>query len=211
MGIKKIAKDNNIFLGCDEIQTGLGRCGYIMAWQEYGEEARPDFATFGKALGGGVIPVSAIAGTEEFMDIFGPLTDGSTHGGYPVACAAACASLDYIVKNKIPARAQEIGAYFIKKLEGLPGINVERRGAMIRVELEGLKTAKYACLEMLLGENRNPRVFMKHGHNDPEKKVAYTRISPPIGAMTEKLIDLAVEKTIIPVLTEALKDPYNKF
>lgn len=211
MGIRKIAKDNGIFLGCDEIQTGLGRCGYMLSWQEYGEEARPDFVTLGKALGGGVIPVSAIAGTEEFMDIFVPGSDGSTHGGYPLACAAACASLDYIIKERIPERAKEIGDYFVKRLKGLPGINVEHRGALIRVELQGIKTAKYACLEMLVGKNKNPRVFMKHGHNDPVRKVAFTRIAPPIGAMTQELIDLATEKTIIPVLTEALNDPYNKF
>lgn len=207
MQIKKIAKSNNIFLGCDEIQTGLGRCGYIMAWQEYGEEARPDFVTLGKALGGGGIPVSALLGTDEYMDIFVSGSDGSTHGGYPPGCAAACASLDYIIKKNIPERAQEIGDYFVKKLEGIPGINTEHRGALIRVELEGLETAKYACLEMLVGENRNPRVFMKHGHNDPEKNVAYTRIAPPIGAMTKKLIDKAIEKTIIPVLTQAIKYP----
>ena len=207
MGIKKIATDNNLFLGCDEIQTGLGRCGHILAWQEYGEEARPDFVTLGKALGGGVIPVSAIAGTEEYMDIFIPGSDGSTHGGYSIACAAACASLDYIIKEGIPKKAKEIGDYFVKQFQGVQGITVENRGALIRVELEGLETAKYACLEMLVGEKIKPRVFMKHGHNDPERNVAYTRIAPPIGAMTEKLIDKATKKTIIPTLMHAIRFP----
>lgn len=205
LGLRNLAKDKKIFFGADEIQTGLGRCGHLMAWQEYGEEARPDFVTLGKALGGGIIPISAVVGTEEFMSIFIPGSDGSTFGGYPPGCAAACASLNYIVKNKIPERAKEIGDYFVSKMQGLPRINVENRGALIRVELAGVKTTKYACLEMLVGENRDPRVFMKAGHYDAKRDVAYTRISPPIGAMTKKLIDLAVDNTIIPVLEDALK------
>ena len=207
MGIKELTKKNNLFFGCDEIQTGLGRCGHIMAWQEYGEEARPDFVTLGKALGGGIIPVSALVSTEEFMKIFIPGTDGSTFGGYSIASAAACASLQYIVRERIPEKAKEFGDYFVKKLKNVSGINTEHRGALIRVELEGIKTTKYACCEMLLGENRNPRVFMKHGHNDPIRNVAYTRIAPPIGAITKELIDCAVENTIIPVFTQAIEHP----
>ncbi|MFC1612298.1 aminotransferase class III-fold pyridoxal phosphate-dependent enzyme [Patescibacteria group bacterium] len=206
MGLRNLARDNNIFFGTDEIQTGLGRCGYMMAWQEFGEEARPDFVTLGKALGGGIIPVSAVVGTEEFMRVFIPNSDGSTFGGYPIACAAACASLRYIVNNQIPEAAKRIGNYFVEKLQGLhPRIGVENKGALIRVELHGIKTAKHACLEMLVGKNRNPRVFMKQGHYNAEKDIAYTRIAPPIGAMTKELIDMALEKTIIPVLLDALK------
>lgn len=205
MAIRNLTKERGLFLGCDEIQTGLGRCGYDMAWQEFvepGEEfgkekARPDFITLGKALGGGIIPVSAIVGTEEFMDVFQPGTDGSTHGGYPLACVAACAVLKYLRKEDIPRRARELGNYFVKQLKTIPEIDVEHKGALIRVEIPGVDTTKYACLEMLLGENINPRVLMKHGHKN------YTRIAPPIGAMTERLIDRAVERTIGPVLSKA--------
>lgn len=203
LGLRKLTKSKGIFLGADEIQTGLGRCGYIMAWQEYGEEARPDFVTLGKALGGGIIPVSAVVGTEEFMRVYIPGSDGSTYGGYPIACAAACASLKYIVDNDIPKKAIEIGNYFVKKLKDIPNINVENRGALIRVEIKGVDSAIPACKELLLGKDRNPRVFMKHGHANKEKKVAYTRIAPPLGAMTKELIDEAVEKTIGPVLERA--------
>jgi ornithine--oxo-acid transaminase len=205
MSIKELANDNGIFLGADEIQTGLGRCGYMMAWQEYGESARPDFVTLGKALGGGIIPVSAVVGTEEFMRVYTPGCDGSTFGGYPMACAAACAALNYIVSENIPKRSRELGEYFVKQLESIPGINVDNRGLLIRVEIQGVDTAKYACLEMLLGKDRNPRVFMKHGHADKSANIAYTRIAPPPGAMTKDLIDHAVEKTISPVLSHAGK------
>lgn len=204
--MRKLARENNILFGTDEIQTGLGRCGHIMAWQEFGEEARPDFVTLGKALGGGVIPVSAVVGTEAFMSIFKPGVDGSTHGGYSLACAAAVASLNYIEQNDICKKSKELGEHFVTSLKNVDGISVENRGALIRVEIEGTDTAKYACMEMLLGE-RNPRVFMKHGHGIEKdgKKTAYTRIAPPIAAMTKELVDEAVEKTIIPVLKEASK------
>src|SRR3989339_496199 len=122
------------------------------------------------------------------MRILKPGSDGSTYGGYPLAGRVGTAVLNYIQRNDICSRATKIGDYFTQKLTGIPGIKTDHRGALIRVELEGVKTAKYACLEMLLGKNRNPRVFMKHGHYDPIRDVAYTRIAPPIGAMTEKLI-----------------------
>lgn len=210
MKIKQIVNKGNkrgekIFLGCDEIQTGLGRCGHMMAWQEFGEQARPDCVTLGKALGGGVIPVSALIGNKEFMDIFISGSDGSTHGGYSLASVAACASLDYIVKKRISEKAKNIGDYFVQKLNQTKSICAENKGALIRVELKGIKTAKHACLEMLLGKNINPRVFMKHGHYDAEKDIAYTRIAPPIAAMTKELIDKALDKTIIPVLTKATR------
>lgn len=205
MAIREIANENNLFFGADEIQTGLGRCGYFMAWQEYGEEARPDFVTLGKALGGGIIPVSAIIGTEEFMSVFTPGTEGSTFGGYPIACAAACASLNYIVENDISKKAIELGEYFVEKIQGIPNVNVENRGLLIRLEIKGIKSAKPVCQELLLGD-RSPRVFMKHGHYDEAKDTAYARIAPPLGAMTKELIDEAVENTIKPVLLEFVKN-----
>jgi ornithine--oxo-acid transaminase len=201
MAIRKLATDNDIFIGCDEIQTGLGRCGYMMAWQEFGEAARPDFVTLGKALGGGYVPVSAVVGTEEFMSVYTPGTDGSTFGGFPMAAVAACSALRYIVDEDISGRSLELGDYFAAQLRQIPNVTVENRGLLIRVELHDADTAQFACKEMLLGKNRDLRVFMKHGHGDVERHVAYTRIAPPPGAMTKELIDMAVEKTIAPVLS----------
>jgi len=205
LAIRHLATKKGIFLGCDEIQTGLGRCGYIMAWQEFGEEARPDFVTLGKALGGGIIPVSAVVGTEEFMRVYVPGSDGSTFGGYPIACAAVCAALKYIVEENIPQKSIELGNYFAKKIKEIPGVNVEHRGSLIRIEIPKIETAKYACQEMLLGDAKDPRVFMKHGHYDAEKNIAYARIAPPPGAMTQDLIYLAVENTIGPILSNIQK------
>ncbi len=135
------------------------------------------------------------------MEGFSPGTDGSTFERYPLAGAAACASIKYILNEGISEQAKEIGDYFVNALSIQNGINVEHRSALIRVEVEGVDTAKYACLEMLVGENRDLRVFMKAGHSG--SGCAYTRISPPIGAMTYDLIDRALESTIIPVLQDA--------
>ncbi|RME54794.1 aspartate aminotransferase family protein [Candidatus Woesearchaeota archaeon] len=203
IGLRKLTHSKGIFLGADEIQTGLGRCGYIMAWQEFGEDARPDFVTLGKALGGGVMPVSAVVGKEDYMKIFKPGTDGSTFGGNPLACRAAVASLNAIISKDVPARSRELGNYFVSKLKDIKHLDIDHRGLLIRVGMKGIKTTKYACLEMLLG-NRNPRVFMKAGHYNAEKDVAYTRIAPPPLAITKDLIDYALDNTVIPVLKEAV-------
>ena len=207
MEIRKTAKEAGIFFGLDEIQTGLGRCGHIMAWEEYGKDARPDFVTLGKALGAGIIPVSALIGSNEFMEIIEPGTEGSTYGGYPLACAVANSALDYIVKNEIGKKAINLGNYITSKLKNF-GISSENRGALIRLNLPGVETTKYACYEMLLGE-REPRVFMKDGHS--EGGVAYVRIAPVIGAMANKLdlIDETIEKTISPVIEQAIQEGKN--
>ncbi|MBI4919263.1 aminotransferase class III-fold pyridoxal phosphate-dependent enzyme [archaeon] len=201
LAIRKLAKEKNIFFGADEIQTGLGRCGYLMAWQEYGKEARPDFVTLGKALGGGIIPVSALVGTEKFMNIYKPGIDGSTHGGYPLACAAACASLKYIIEEDICKTSLELGEYFTKQLNDIPGIKAENRGLLIRLEIEGVETAKPACYEMLLGKHRDPRIFMKYGHKN------YARIAPPPGAINKDTIDWLMDKTLRNVLLYAREGP----
>ncbi|MFH1133062.1 MAG: aminotransferase class III-fold pyridoxal phosphate-dependent enzyme [Nanoarchaeota archaeon] len=199
LGIRNVARKHGLLFGCDEIQTGLGRCGYPLAWQEFGMSARPDFVTLGKALGGGIIPVSAIAGTEEFMRIFTPGSDGSTFGGYPIACAAAVASLAAIEEENIPAKSRWLGGYVAKKLR-MHGFSVDHRGLLVRLEIPGSVSARQQCEEMLLGQDRDPRVFMKHGHHDAKRGVAFARIAPPPGAITEELIDLAVDRTIAPVL-----------
>lgn len=200
MAMREIASDNDLIFGCDEIQTGLGRCGHMMAWQEYGDTARPDFVTLGKALGGGIIPVSAVVGTEEFMKIYTPGSDGSTFGGYPLACAAALASLKAIKDENICERSLELGSYLADGLGGIDNISLDHRGLLMRVELKGLDSAKEACYEMLLGDHK-PRVFMKYGHHDEKRDVAFTRIAPPPGAITKGLIDDALKNTIIPVLS----------
>ena len=154
-----------------------------------------------------LIPVSALVGNNKFMSIITPGTEGSTYGGYPLACAVADSALDYIIKNEIGKKAIKLGNYITSKLKNL-GISSENRGALIRLNLPGLETAKYACYEMLLGE-REPRVFMKDGHS--ENGVAYVRIAPVIGAMADKLelVDETLKKTISPVVEQAIWESKN--
>lgn len=199
--VHELARELGLFIIVDEIQTGLGRCGYLMSWQEFGEKYRPDAVVLGKALGGGEIPVSALVGTDSFMSVLTPGTHGSTFGGYPRACVVASAVLDYFRKYpEVFQRANEIGARFSKNLSGIPDVEVDHRGALIALMIEGVPSAAPLCVEMLCG-NYRPNVFMKHGH--VRSGVAYVRVSPPILAISDKEIDDACENTIRPVLLRA--------
>lgn len=134
---REITEDNNVLLICDEIQTGLGRTGRLFCsdW----EEVRPDIITIGKALGGGVYPVSAIVADDEIMmTAFEPGNHGSTFGGNPLGCAVASAALDVLVDEHLPERAAELGEYFLGELEKIdhPRIKeVRGKGLLIGVEL----------------------------------------------------------------------------
>ncbi len=125
-----------VLLCFDEIQTGLGRTGKMWAFEH--EEARPDCITVGKALGGGVYPVSAFCADDAVMDVFAPGTHGSTFGGNPLAAAAGIAALDVLVDERLPERAALLGAEFQAALAaiGSPRMReVRGRGLLIGVEL----------------------------------------------------------------------------
>jgi len=209
--VMEIARKHNLIVGADEIQTGFGRCGYNMSHEEYSkedEELRPDFITIGKAIGAGACPVSGILGNKKFMSIYTPGTEGSTYGGCPRSSNTALAALNLIEKEKIGQKAQELGDYIGNKLDE-HGIVSEHRGSLIRIELPGVESAKPACYEMLLGENINPRVFMKYGHTEKINGIqtAFTRMAPVIIPMHKdlKLVDKTIDKTIAPTLLEAMR------
>ena len=137
-GLQKIGGEHGILLTVDEIQTGLGRTGKWFCYQY--EIDKPDIAIVGKALGGGVYPVSGILADNEVMDIaFDPGSHGSTFGGNPMACAIAYASLDVIKEEKLVERSDEMGAFFKEELIKLnsPKIKeVRGKGLLIAIELE---------------------------------------------------------------------------
>lgn len=154
--VRAICSENNVLFIADEIQTGLARTGKMFAcdW----EDVTPDIYTLGKALGGGVMPVSAIAADEEIMDIFTPGSHGSTFGGNPLACAVSMAALDVIEDENLINQSQEFGAYFAEALRGLNNadlVEVRARGLFIGVEFnkpvrslcEKLKEAGVLCKE----------------------------------------------------------------
>jgi ornithine--oxo-acid transaminase len=133
---REITKERGILLICDEIQTGFGRTGRMFCsdW----ENVRPDIICMGKAMGGGVYPVSGIVADNFIMEAaFSPGNHGSTFGGNPMACAIASASIDVIVDEHLPERAMELGEYFRKELRKIDNPNIkEVRGKGLLTGLE---------------------------------------------------------------------------
>ena len=113
-GVRKLCDDNNLLLILDEIQCGMGRTGYLFAWQEY--DVKPDVMTVAKALGNGV-PIGAFLACGEAAEAMKPGDHGSTYGGNPFVCAVASAVLDVFKEADIPAHAKKMGEYLWKALE----------------------------------------------------------------------------------------------
>src|SRR5690606_26606838 len=120
----RICRESRVLLMADEIQTGLGRTGRMFASEWEG--VRPDILIVGKALGGGVYPVSAILADSEIMDVFTVGTHGSTFGGNPLAAAVGRAALSVIVDERLPERAAELGAWFMDELPRIDSPHVEQ-------------------------------------------------------------------------------------
>ena len=120
----------------DEIQSGLGRTGKLFCYEHEG--IRPDVVIIGKALSGGLYPVSAILADDEVMDVFHPGDHGSTYGGNPVAAAVAVAALEVIVEEKMVENSAELGAWAMERLARLESPHIRElrgRGLWIGIEL----------------------------------------------------------------------------
>jgi len=153
---QEICKDNNVLFIADEIQAGLGRSGKFLAcdW----ENVKPDIIILGKALGGGVFPISCVVANKDILGVFEPGSHGSTFGGNPLACAVSLAALDVIVDENLPERSLQLGDYLKAELEKIdsPIIKeVRGKGLFIGMELtenarpycESLKTYGLLCKE----------------------------------------------------------------
>jgi ornithine--oxo-acid transaminase len=126
-GLRKLCDEREALLICDEIQAGLGRCGALFAHTLSG--VRADGVTIGKALSGGLYPVSAFLADDRVMQVFTPGTHGSTYGGNPLACAVADAALDVLVDEKLIERSAELGAWMKGELEAMNSPHIkELRG-----------------------------------------------------------------------------------
>lgn len=133
---RELCDHHGALLFVDEIQTGLGRTGRDFGYQW--ADIRVDGMTVGKALGGGVLPISAFLADRRVMDVFTPGDHGSTFGGNPLACAVARAALEVLRQERLAERAQEQGAWFIEALRGLRSPHVREvrgRGLLIGVEI----------------------------------------------------------------------------
>lgn len=131
-GLRKFCDENDMLLLFDEVQTGWGRTGDIMAYMEYG--VKPDAVSMAKAIGGGM-PIGAMCTTEKFASAFTPGAHGSTYAANPVCCAAALAEIEEIMDNNLAANAKEVGAYFMEQLKALPCVKeIRGKGLLVGVE-----------------------------------------------------------------------------
>jgi len=182
--VKSVCEENHMVLILDEIQTGLGRTGKLLA--EEHEEITADLTLIGKALSGGFYPVSAVLSNAEVMDVLQPGEHGSTFGGNPLACAIARAALKVLVEEGLIENAAMMGAYFLDGLRQISHMlikEVRGKGLMIGLELyPEAGGARHYCER--LQENG---LLCKETHDH------VIRFSPPL-VITEEQVEWAVEK-----------------
>jgi ornithine--oxo-acid transaminase len=183
--LRKICTEKGILLIMDEIQTGFARTGKMFCFQH--ENAKPDILCVGKALGGGLYPVSASLSSREIMSVFTPGSHGSTFGGNPLAAAIGEASLDVLVAEKLADRSRDMGAYFLKGLKGIKSKKIKAiraKGLLIGVEfrLGPGETVRPLC-ESLMKKG----VLAKDTH---EKTV---RFAPPL-VISKEEVDWAMAR-----------------
>lgn len=136
--LREICDRNQVLLVLDEIQTGLGRTGKMWAFEHEG--IRPDGLCVGKALGGGLYPVSAFCADDAVMGVFRPGDHGSTFGGNPLGAAIGLAALDVLLDEELPVRAARLGAHLVERLLAMKSprvVEVRGRGLLVGVELDG--------------------------------------------------------------------------
>jgi ornithine--oxo-acid transaminase len=180
----RICRERNVLLICDEIQTGMGRTGRFLACEH--ENVRPDGVILGKALGGGLLPVSAFVGTDNLMQVFTPGDHGSTFGGSPLAAAVGLAALDVLFDEHLIERSAELGAHLLARLSTVksPLIReVRGRGLFIGVEVDGERIAAREVVDRLLARG----ILSKDTHG------TVVRFAPPLTIGRETL-DWAVDE-----------------
>lgn len=181
---REICKKHNVLMICDEVQTGLGRTGHLLAY-EY-EDIKPDGLILGKALGGGLLPVSLFLANENVMSVFTPGDHGSTFGGYPLASVVGLEALNILDEEKLWEHSKTLGEYFLDQLKTInhPAIKeVRGRGLFVGVEFHPETLVARDFCEKLMAKG----ILSKDTHH------TVARFAPPL--IVEKVdIDWAVEK-----------------
>ena len=181
---RAICKKNNVVLILDEIQTGLGRTGKLLAEEHDGIEA--DLTLIGKALSGGFYPVSAVLSNSEVLGVLQPGEHGSTFGGNPLACAVGRAALKVLVEEKMVDNAAEMGTYFLKGLKQIKNpVIKEFRGKGLMIGMELLPEAGGArqyCQKL-----KEKGLLCKETHDN------IIRFAPPL-VITKDVVDWALEQ-----------------
>ncbi|TSI04153.1 ornithine--oxo-acid transaminase [Lysinibacillus sp. BW-2-10] len=178
---EQVCKENNVLLICDEIQTGLARTGKMFAHQW--DEVTPDIIILGKALGGGVFPISAVVANSDILGVLNPGSHGSTFGGNPLACAVSLASLEVLEEEQLTERSLKLGNYFQEQLRSIHNpIIKEIRGKGLFIGVELSEPARKYCEELMgLG------LLCKETHD------FVIRFAPPLVISKEEL-DWAIER-----------------
>ena len=146
-----VCKDANVLFVADEVQTGIARTGKLLACDHEG--VKPDILILGKAISGGVYPVSCVLANNEVMDVITPGTHGSTYGGNPIACAVATAALNVVIEENLSQNAKELGSFLRAELKSIHSDMIERvrgKGLLnaIVIKPKNGKTAWDVCLKM---------------------------------------------------------------
>lgn len=188
--LREICDQHNILLMADEIQTGLGRTGKLFAFEHDG--IRPDVVIIGKALSGGVYPLSAVLSSKAIMGLFKPGEHGSTFGGNPLACAVGRAALRVIVEERLVENSATLGEYFLEQLIEIPSPHVKEvrgKGLFIGVELKPEAGGARRFCEAL----KDRGILCKETHDN------VIRFAPP----------LVIQKTEIDWALPAIRDVLN--
>jgi ornithine--oxo-acid transaminase len=183
--VREICSEHRVALMADEIQTGLGRTGRLFCadW----ESVRPDVLIVGKALGGGVYPVSAAIADSEYMDVYRPGDHGSTFGGNPLGAAVGRASLKVILEERLSERSDELGGWFMDALRGVDSPHVEEvrgKGLMIGVVIKESSGPARPFCEAL----QERGILAKETHHQ------VIRFAPPL-TIDRETLEFALEET----------------
>jgi ornithine--oxo-acid transaminase len=190
----ELCREHNVLLIADEIQTGLGRTGKLLACQHEG--VQPDGLILGKALGGGILPVSMFLAREEVMNVFTPGDHGSTFGGNPLGAAVGLEALNILVEENLADRSAEMGAYLLEQLQAIDSplvSDIRGRGLFIGVEIDPSRARARTIVEAL----------MERGLLSKETHETVVRLAPPL-VIDRAELDWAVQQ-IREVLDEAEK------
>ncbi|MFC4799866.1 ornithine--oxo-acid transaminase [Neobacillus sp. GCM10023253] len=176
-----LCKENNVLFIADEIQAGLARTGKMFACEWEGIE--PDMYILGKALGGGVFPISCVVANNDILGVFNPGSHGSTFGGNPMACAVSIAALDVLQEEKLAERSLELGKYFVKKLREIQNPKIkEIRGRGLFIGMELSEPARKYCEQL-----KDEGLLCKETHDN------VIRYAPPL-VITKEELDWAIER-----------------
>jgi len=182
--VRELCSQKNVLFIADEIQSGLGRCGATFCCQT--ENVQPDVFILGKALGGGIMPVSAVVSSREILSVFTPGDHGSTFGGNPLACAVARKVIEILKTNKYQDNARQLGEYLIPKLRNIKTDKVkEIRGRGLWVGIEFHRSAGVArgyCQRLM-----QDGMLCKDTHEQT------MRLAPPL-CITKDELDWAFER-----------------